>query len=186
MYLANHRNVSDIRLAWELLIRKVHVDTLNRGTPLPYEAVIEKIRTLAGRLRMSEVIFPVQVLLPLLEKYFLEHETQHGASTSTWVVDLFLDLNVAHETLYTSLEALFYNDEVPFHGENRKGIGKDLVYLIQRWFQDSVRVGGGVFGSDALAGRVSEVLHLLQQSGLNRDLVEVCRDLRMKIEQSLQ
>ncbi|KAL1959764.1 hypothetical protein VTO42DRAFT_1350 [Malbranchea cinnamomea] len=185
MYIANHRNAADIKSAWELLINKVHTDTLAKGTPLPYEALIEKIRTLAGRLRMSEAIFPVQVLLPLLERYFIEHKSEHGANSSAWIIDLFLDLNVAHETLYTGLETLFYNDEVPFHGPNRKYIGRDLVYLIQRWFQETVRIGGGVFGSDALAGRVSEVLLLLQQSGLDRDLVEVCRDLRMRIEQSL-
>ena len=186
MYLANHRNISDIQMAWESLISKVHADTITRGSPLPYEAVIEEIRTLAGRLRMSEITFPVQILLVLLEKYFIENRSQHGASSSTWIIDLFLDLNVAHETLYTGLESLFYNDEVPFHGENRKAIGRDLVYLIQRWFQDSIRVGGGVFGSDSLAGRVSEVLLLLQQSGLNTDLVEICRNLRLRIEQSLQ
>lgn len=185
MYVANHRNAADIKSAWELLIENVHKDTLKAGSPLPYEALIEKFRSLAGRLRMSEAAFPVQVLLPMLEKYFIEKKTEHGASSSAWIVDLFLDLNTPHETLYTCLEALFYNDEVPFQGANRVYIGRDLVHLIQRWFLETTRLGGGVFGSDSLAARVSEVLLLLQQSKLDRDLVEVCRELRVRIEQML-
>lgn len=184
MYVANHRNAADIKVAWELLIDKVHADALAHG-PLPYEALIEKFRTLAGRLRMSEATFPVQVLLPLLERYFVERKPGHGATSSTWIVDLFLDLNTPHETLYTGLESLFYNDEVPFQGDNRKYIGRDLVHLIQRWFLETTRLGGGVFGSDSLAARVSEVLILLQQSNIDRELVEVCRELRMRIEQSM-
>lgn len=183
MYLANHHNSADIKATWESLIQEVHEDTAKRETPMPYEAVIEKIRSLAGRLRMSEVIFPVPILLPMLERYALEH--QLGVGPETWVIDLFLDLQVTHDSLYTVLESLFYNDEVPFHGKNRRFIGKDLLYLIMRWCQDTSRIGGGVFGSDALAARVSEMLLLLQQSGLDEDLVQLCRDARLKIEQSL-
>ncbi|WEW59573.1 hypothetical protein PRK78_005047 [Emydomyces testavorans] len=184
MYLANYRNTSDIKAAWENLIKDIHDETSKKGTPLPYEAVIEKIRSLANRLRMSEVAFPVQILLPMLERYVLER--QLGVGPQTWVIDLFLDLQVAHETLYTILESMFYNDEVPFQGRNRMYIGNDLIYLISRWYHDTVRIGGGVFGSDALASRISELLLLIQQSGGDREAVEFCRDLRMRIEQSLR
>ncbi|EEP77581.1 conserved hypothetical protein [Uncinocarpus reesii 1704] len=184
MYLANYRNTSDVKAAWENLIKDTHDDASVKGTPLPYEAVIEKVRTLANRLRMSEITFPVPILLPMLEKYVLER--QLGVGPQTWVIDLFLDLQVAHETLYTILESMFYNDEVPFQGRNRVYIGNDLVYLISRWYQETVRIGGGVFGSHVLANRVSEMLLLIQQSGGDREIIEVCRDLRMRIEQSLQ
>nr|KMM69011.1 nucleoporin Nup157/170 [Coccidioides posadasii RMSCC 3488] len=184
MYLANYRNTSDIKAAWENLIKDVHDEASEKGTPLPYEAVIEKVRSLAHRLRMSEITFPVPILLPMLERYVLER--QLGVGPQTWVIDLFLDLQVAHETLYTILESMFYNDEVPFQGRNRMYIGNDLVYLISRWYQETVRIGGGVFGSDVLASRVSELLLLVQQSGGDREIAEVCRDLRMRIEQSLR
>jgi nuclear pore complex protein Nup155 len=184
MHLANYQNASDIKAAWQSLIQEVHEETTKEGAPLPYEAVIEKVRNLAGRLSMSEVTFPVPILLPMLERYVIEN--QLGVGRSTWIVDLFLNLQVAHELLYTILESLFYNDEVPFHGANRRYIAHDLLYLIQRWFHDTVRVGGGVFGSGALAGRVSEMLLLLQQSGLDGDAVQLCQDLRMKIDQILR
>ncbi|KAI1946329.1 hypothetical protein LOZ12_002658 [Ophidiomyces ophidiicola] len=183
MHLANYRNTSDIKAAWENLIKDVHEDASEKGMSLPYEAIIEKVRSLSSRLRMSDISFPVPILLPMLERYALER--QLGVGPQTWVIDLFLDLHVAHETLYTILEAIFYNDEVPFQGRNRMFIAYDLNYVISRWYQDSVRVGGGVFGSDALATRVSELLLLIQQSGGEREIVELSRDLRMRIEQSL-
>ena len=182
MYIANHRNSSDIQTTWQNLIESVHDEASQKELPLPYEAVIEKVRTLAHRLRMSSVTFPVRTLLPMLERYRVEHQ-QLGAST--WVVDLFLELQVEHELLYTVLESLFYNDEVPFQGSNRKYIGHDLAYLISRWLDDTIRIGGGAFGSDVLASRISEMLLLLQQAGLDSEVVHACRDMRVRIEQSL-
>ncbi|EGE08194.1 nuclear pore complex protein Nup155 [Trichophyton equinum CBS 127.97] len=184
MYLANHRNASDITTTWQDLIQGVHEETLKNGTPLPYEAVIEKVRSLALRLRMSDVAFPVKTLLPMLERYRLEHQKNDGPPT--WVVDLFLELQVEPEVLYTVLESLFYNDEVPFHGANRKFVGNDLAYLISRWFNETSRLGGAAFGSDVIAARVSEMLLLLQQSRLDKDVVQACRDMRVKLEQSFR
>ncbi|OJD18800.1 hypothetical protein AJ78_01207 [Emergomyces pasteurianus Ep9510] len=183
IHLANYRNASDIQACWHNLIQEIHENTSAKGAPLPYEAVIEKTRSLSGRLGMSDTTFPVQMLLPMLERYVLEQ--QLGVGPESWVVDLFLDLQVSHELIYNILESLFYNNEVPFHGKNRRYIGRDLLYLIARWFQESLRIGAGAFGSDIFANRVSEMLLLLQQSGLDEESVQVCRDLRLKIERSL-
>ncbi|EEH47111.1 uncharacterized protein PADG_03209 [Paracoccidioides brasiliensis Pb18] len=183
MHLANYRNAADIKVCWQNLIQEVHEEASARGTPLPYEAVIEKIRNLSGRIRMSDTTFPVSMLLPMLDRYVLEQ--QLGVGPDTWVVDLFLDLQVSHEQIYTVLESLFYTNEVPFHGKNRRYIARDLLYLIARWFQDSLRVGSGAFGSDVCAHRVSEMLLLLQQSGLDDTSAEECRDLQAKIQRSL-
>ncbi|KAK2734191.1 hypothetical protein FQN57_001845 [Myotisia sp. PD_48] len=184
MYLANHRNAADITSAWQELINSVHEETSKKGSPLPYEAVIDKVRAMAQRLRMSDVAFPVQTLLPMLERYTLERQKDVGPST--WVIDLFLELQVEPELLYTILESLFYNDEVPFHGTNRKYIGHDLAYLISRWFNDTIRLGGGAFGSDVIAHRVSEMLLLLQQARLDKEVTQACRDMRLRLEQALR
>ena len=130
---------------------------------------------------MSEIVFSINMLLPMLERYALEH--QRGVGPPTWVVDLFLDLDVAHESLYTVLESMHYTDEAPFHGSNRKYIAKDLLYLIGCWFKESVRLGGVVFGSELVAERISEVLLLLQQQGgLTPDQVQDAQELRARIE----
>jgi nuclear pore complex protein Nup155 len=116
----------------------------------------------------------------MLERYALEY--QRGVGPSTWVIDLFLDLEVPHEAIYSVLEAMFYNDEIPFQGANRRHIAKDVIYLIERWFHDTVRMGGIVFGSDAIAARVSEMLLLLQQTGMSSELVQLAQELRLKID----
>ena len=133
---------------------------------------------------MSQTVFPVPVLIPMLERYSLEY--QRGMGPPTWIVDLFLDLDVAYETIYGVLEFMYYNDEAPFQGSNRSFIGTDLVYLIERWFHESTRVGGNVFGSDSMAERVVETLLLLRQGGLPPEQMEVAQVLQMRIAQILQ
>ncbi|PKY04421.1 non-repetitive nucleoporin [Aspergillus campestris IBT 28561] len=179
-FLADHRNATDIRSTWQHLLQDLHDETVERGEPQPYEAVVEKVRSLGGRLRMSETIFPIPTLVPMLERYAFEN--QRGVGPPTWVVDLFLDLGIPHESLFTVLESMFYTDEAPFHGSNRKYIAKDLLYLIDYWFHATVRLGGVVFGSDVVAERISETLLLLQQSAITPELMEVAQELRTRID----
>lgn len=183
-YLADYRNAADIKATWQHLIQDLHATTLQHGSPKPYEAVIEKIRSLGSRLRMSDTVFPVRELLPILERYSLEHQRQEGSAH--WVIDLFLELGVAFESLYAVLEAMYYTDEAPFQGSNRRYIASDLVYLLHGWFQDSAQLGGIVFGSEAAAERVSETLLLMQQEPHNTDSVrEMSEKLRVAISDLL-
>ncbi|GFG06808.1 probable nucleoporin C890.06 [Aspergillus udagawae] len=183
-YLADYRNSADIRSTWQHLFQDLHDETLAKGEPQPYEAVIEKVRSLGSRLRMSETVFPIKDLLPMLERYALEHQRDVGPPT--WIVDLFLDLGVAHETIYAVLEAMYYTDEAPFHGSNRKFIAKDLLYLIEVWYHETVRLGGIVFGSDAVAERISETLLLLQQGGIAPEQMQAAHELRTRIAEILR
>jgi nuclear pore complex protein Nup155 len=169
---------------WQNLLQTLHDQTVERGESLPYEAVIQKVRWLGSRLRMSETVFPVSVLLAMLERYSIEYQKDVGPPT--WVVDLFLDLEVPHDRLYSTLETMFYNEEAPFQGPNRGFIAQDLLYLIRRWFHDTVRMGGIVFGDESMAEHVSETLLLLQQSGLNPELLQVGQELRAQIEDILR
>lgn len=121
----------------------------------------------------------------MLERYALEF--QRNVGPATWVVDLFLDLGVAHESLYAVLETMYYTDEAPFHGSNRRVIAHDLLYLLNGWFHETVRLGGIVFGSDIVAERVSEMLLLLQQSGvISGEQLEIAHDLRSRIDDILR
>ncbi|KAE8146954.1 Non-repetitive/WGA-negative nucleoporin C-terminal-domain-containing protein [Aspergillus avenaceus] len=184
-FLADYRNPADIRSTWQHLFQDLHDETAERGEPQPYEAVIDKVRSLGSRLRMSEIVFPIPALLPMLERYALEH--QRGVGPPTWVVDLFLDLGVTHETLYAVLESMYYTDEAPFHGSNRKYIAKDLLYLIEHWFHDTVRLGGTVFGSDVVAASITETLLLLQQGGnIPPEQMQLANELRTRIEDILR
>ncbi|KAL4957209.1 Non-repetitive/WGA-negative nucleoporin C-terminal-domain-containing protein [Aspergillus filifer] len=182
-YIADYRNPADVRATWQHLLQDLHDQTTLRGSPQPYEAVIDKIRSLGSRLRMSESVFPIPTLLPMLERYALEH--QRNVGPETWVVDTFFDLGVPHETIYSVLEGMYYTDEAPFHGANRKIIARDLLYTIEHWFHDTVRLGGVVFGSDIIAERILEMLVLLQQGGISGEQMAVAMELRARIQDIL-
>ncbi|RDW83688.1 putative non-repetitive nucleoporin [Aspergillus mulundensis] len=185
-HIADYRNPADVRATWQHLLQTLHDDTVALGSsgPLPYEAVIDKLRSLGARLRMSDAVFPIPILLPMLERYALEH--QRNVGPATWVIDTFFDLGVAHETIYTVLESMYYTDEAPFHGSNRKVIARDLLYTIEHWFHDTVRLGGVVFGSDVIADRVEEMLTLLMQGGISADQMAVAHELRARIQNILR
>ncbi|KAL4790691.1 Non-repetitive/WGA-negative nucleoporin C-terminal-domain-containing protein [Aspergillus venezuelensis] len=182
-YIADYRNPADVRATWQHLLQDLHDQTTLRGSPQPYEAVIDKIRSLGSRLRMSESVFPIPTLLPMLERYALEH--QRNVGPKTWVVDTFFDLGVPHETIYSVLEGMYYTDEAPFHGANRKIIARDLLYTIEHWFHDTVRLGGVVFGSDIIAERILEMLVLLQQGGISGEQMAIAMELRARIQDVL-
>ncbi|KAL4865547.1 hypothetical protein BDV12DRAFT_148286 [Aspergillus spectabilis] len=183
-YIADHRNPADIRATWQHLFQDLHDETATRGSPQPYEAIIDKVRSLGSRLRMSETVFPIPTLIPMLERYALEH--QRNVGPPTWVIDTFFDLGVAHETIYSVLESMYYTDEAPFHGANRRIIARDLLYTIEHWFHDTVRLGGVVFGSDVIAERVVEMLVLLQQGGISAEQMAVAHELRARIQDILR
>lgn len=167
------------------MIDDTHEKTVARGSPQPYEAVIDKVRSLGSRLQLSEAIFPLRELVPMLERYSLEF--QRNVGPPTWVVDLFLDLGIGHDALYFVLETMYYTDEAPFHGTNRRFIAQDILYLLEGWFATSVQLGGMVFGSDVVAERVSELLLILTQSNvISPDQLPAIQKLMSRIEEVLQ
>ncbi|KAI9728065.1 MAG: hypothetical protein M1834_007781 [Cirrosporium novae-zelandiae] len=178
---ADHRNPADIRLTWQNLFEKIHMDTVAAGQPLPYEAMAAQIRTLGNKLSLSETTFPINDILPMLERYAFEY--QRAVGPATWVIDLFLELQVPYETLLPILESMFYNDEAPFTGPNRRVIADDMIYVIRRWFQDSGRGGGTLFGNEIATEQILDMLQMLQQSGLDANKAAECQALKNRIEQ---
>ncbi|KAL8896085.1 MAG: hypothetical protein Q9192_003271 [Flavoplaca navasiana] len=182
---ADHRVASDIKATWQNLLESAHTQAeLADDGPQPYEMVAETVRTLGNRLGLSETMFPVADLLPMLKRYAFNF--QHNVGPATWVVDIFTDLQVPYEAIYAVLENMFYNDEAPFQGRNRRLIGNDIVYVARAWFQDSIRGSGTVFGGEDNALAVSEMLHTVMQSGLDERRLEECQNLRMRIENMLR
>lgn len=181
---ADHRNPSDIKATWKHLLETTHSDAVDGGKTLPYEAVANIVRTLGTRLHLSEFTFPIPDLLPLLERYAFEH--QRGVGPVNWVLDVFLDLHIPCESLFAVLEMMLYNDEAPFHGPSRKYLAPGLLYLAQRWYHDTSRDNGFLFGSDENATRVSHALEMMLQTGISAEKAEECQILRRKIAQTLE
>ena len=181
---ADHRNPVDIRATWQNLLEQTHRETLERGQPEPYEAVAEIVRHMASTLKLSESTFPVPDLIPMLKTY--EFDYQRDIGPATWVVDLFIELDIPFEAILGPLEAMFRYNERPFHGANRRCIANDIVYVLQRWFQQSSQRAGMVFGSEANAAEISHTLLMLTQNGLDEARVEQCQVLRTRIEHILR
>ena len=177
---ADHRNPSDIRQTWANLLDRTHEQAAERGEPLPYEAVSEKVRGLGSRLNLSESMFPISDLLPMLKRY--AYEFQNDVGPETWVMDTFIDVQVPFESLVSVLESMFYNDEAPFQGRNRRYIANDLIYVIGLWFSETSRGAETVFGGESNAEGVSQLLQVLWQGGLDERRAEQCQALRLRIE----
>lgn len=187
--VADHRDTSQISQTWQQAIEQEHAIALARaqsgdeGAPEPFEAVAELVRTLGNKLQMSESTFPVQFLLPLLQKYSFQQ--QRAIAPAHWVVDLFLELQVAYERIFDVLETMFYTNETPFTGTTRKPIAQDLLYVIQRWLHDTTRGGTMVFDSEEGALRVDQTLQTMLQGGrsggMDDEMMQTCRLIREQI-----
>lgn len=119
----------------------------------------------------------------MLKRYAFEF--QNGVGPSTWVVDVFIDINVPFESLFGVLESMFYANETPFQGHNRRHVADDLLHVVRLWVQDSTRDNGIILGSHENAAAVSQALQMLmQQGGLDRNKQEECQVLRTRIEYS--
>lgn len=182
---ADHRVASDIKATWQNLLEGAHTQAeLASQGPQPWEMVAETVRELGNRLGLSETMFPVGDLLPMLKRYAFNF--QNNVGPDTWVVDIFRDLQVPYESIYAVLENMFYNDEAPFQRRNRRFIGNDIVYIAAAWFQDSIRGSGTIFGGEDNALAVSEMLQTVMQSELDERRLEEGQNLRMRIENMLR
>lgn len=128
-------------------------------------------------------MFPIPDLVPLLERYAIEY--QNGVGPETWVMDTFIDIGVPFESLFAALEGIFYNDEAPFQGRNRRYIANHLVYIVRLWFQDSSRGTGQIMGGENNATAISQVLQTVQPT-LDAQRGEECQMLRLRIEHVLR
>jgi nuclear pore complex protein Nup155 len=185
-HCADHRNPADIQATWQLLIEQVHQEAEAGDQVRPFEAVGLKVRSLGQRLHAAEATFPIPILLPMLLRYALEY--QNNAAPPTWVLDIFLELDIRPQALLPVLEQMYYTNEQPFVGRHRRVLAANLVYLIQAWLLESERHGDSVvFGSDENAAGVEEVLTgLVRSQDLDAEQREAVEILRGRIAQAMR
>jgi nuclear pore complex protein Nup155 len=168
------------------LLESTHAKVVEQGdqaTELPYEAVIQIMRTTAYKLNLSETIMPPMLLIPMLLRYSYEH--QRGLGAPTWVMDLFIEIGFPYETLLSVLESMFYNDETPFEGRNRRIIGNNMVHIIRMWYLHCTRHNQRIFGGEDNAATIVQTLAMLTQNGLTGPELEDAQVLKRKIEREL-
>jgi nuclear pore complex protein Nup155 len=167
--------VPDIRHTWSNLVEQIHRKAVADHQTAPWEVVALKVEDIGRRTSLNENVFPVNIILQLLLQYDIEfytHEpsSRHNNSGSaqelahnsnlTWPIDVFLKLNAPFEYLVATLEALWYAQEPPFTGRNRKLLVKWLVYLIEQWGVTSRRTGA-LFGGAENAIGLAELLRVV-------------------------
>ena len=102
-------------------------------------------------------------------------------------MDSLIGVGVPFESLFAVLESMYYNDEAPFQGRNRRHIANDIIYVIGLWLRDSSRGAGKILGGEDNAAAITQTLMMLQQSGLlDGETLDECRALRARIELMLR
>lgn len=200
--VADTRDAAMIKQTWQQYLQFLHDKTVEANAERagsgqasdggdqpqqPFEAVAEGVLRLGARLHLSETVFPVHTLFPILLKY--SHDHQRNVAPAHWVSDIFLTLSVPCERLFDVLEALFFANEPPFIAAGKKTVASDLVYVVERWFHDTSKGGGVLFDSDVGARRVDEMLDLLirvgRAEGVDAEMAQKCRLVRHAIARFL-
>nr|POE54564.1 nucleoporin [Quercus suber] len=183
--IADHRNPADIRAAWAGVIQTADDEAIaGKAAAQPWEVVGAKILEMGRKLNISDATFPIQTLVPMVERYFIKPYATHPPTT--WPVDIFLDLDVPHELLLPAFEGVFYGNEEPFNTPSKRRIvGVQMVYLLQRWLDHSERVNDRVVcGNEDNATAVLDCSNSLLCGGIlderSLELVEQIKDTVQK------
>jgi nuclear pore complex protein Nup155 len=150
----------------------VHTQGRSEGAAHAWELVALKTEEIGRRVNMNENVFPVNIVLQLLLQYDLEYYTHDAQSTArdvsfnanlTWPIDVLVRLPAPFEYLVATFEALWYAQEAPFAGRNKKLLAKWSIYTIEQWGVASRR-SGTLFGSPENAIGLAEFMRVLLSS----------------------
>ena len=177
--VADHHNAVDIKSTWQNLVDTTDAESqvLYGRQALSWETLGDKIRDLGRRLQGSDTYFPVNEILPMLDRYMVAPSRSNIRPSPEWVLSIFLDLEVPHETLLPILERLYTSHEAPFDTPSRRKIvAGQMIELMFLWCQDSERRGERVvFGSEENASQLQDLI-----AGLLRDNLDA--EARRKAE----
>ncbi|PBP16344.1 hypothetical protein BUE80_DR012878 [Diplocarpon rosae] len=179
---AAHTNEADIMTTWVTLLNQTHDRAeLPSSTQAPYEAVITMVRDMSNRLSGSESTFSPYNMIPLLASYCAEKQFQLGPRT--WLVDLFIEVKFPFETIISVLRDLWSNSAPPFLGSKKGALASWMVYTIEMWYQDCVLTNQPLFGGEANAESVTDILIEIESApgGLDQTDLQASQELRRKI-----
>ncbi|KAK6437296.1 hypothetical protein LTR95_006511 [Oleoguttula sp. CCFEE 5521] len=172
--VADHRNPADIRASWAAYIAAETATAAAAQEVQPWDHVANAVQELGLKLGVSDSTFPLRDLLPLLLRHAILDPSMAG-SPETWALDIFLPpstLSIALEALLPILEQLYYSNEHPFVGVERRGLAGGIVHVIEAWMEESLRRGDRMpFGGEAeMEGAVDLLRRLLaSRDGLGRE-----------------
>ncbi|OQO05359.1 hypothetical protein B0A48_09127 [Cryoendolithus antarcticus] len=172
--VADHRNPADIRASWAAYIAAETATATAAQEVQPWDHVANAVQELGLKLGVSDSTFPLRDLLPLLLRHAILDPSMAG-SPETWALDIFLPpspLSIAPEALLPVLEQLYYSNEYPFVGAERRGLAGGIVHVIESWMEESLRRGDRMpFGGEGeMEGAIDLLRRLLgSRDGLGRE-----------------
>lgn len=160
-----------------------------------------KVEELGRRTSLNENVFPVNIVLQLLLQYdveFYTHETnpRHASSQDLqpnsnlmWPLDVLIRVNAPFEYLVATLEAIWYAQEPPFTGRNRKLLVKWIIHLVEEWGATSRRQGALFGGAENAIGLADLLRVVLGSDVLGRDLedqawIQRARDVAAMVDEA--
>lgn len=187
--VADHRDAAQIKNTWQQLLESSYTraknDLQQASNPTdvanPTEKVAVDFFEVAKRVQSSEAVFPVPLLVEMLERFNVLAGQQHSQQSQDdepglahWIPETFLKLDVPFELLYDSLETTYLASNVPnVRAADRRIILSDLLYVVERWFDvSSTRAGQTLFGGEAGQLRIEELLTFLTQQQNARQIGE--------------
>jgi len=183
--IADHRDASQIKNTWSQFLDATHNQAVQQlrsagdeaDVALAYELVAEQFREVGGRLKGSEAVFPVPVLIETLERYNIQQaQAQPGEALPPWIPDIFIELETPYELLYDTLETIYLSSAGPgARPADRSVVLSDLLYIVERWLQVSyTRAGQSLFGGEQGQLRIEELLGFLTEQTTARQIGEDC------------
>lgn len=148
---------------WTSLINELHARASLPGSDaVPYELIADTVMIQGRRINLSPNVFPITPLVQLLLDYYAENMANFSPSQRYWVFDIFLQLSVPYDALIKALETLFVS--APARIRPLASIG--IYYVLQKWYDASVRGGGMLFDGGSIVDEMVELLRQLANSGL--------------------
>lgn len=209
--IADHRDTAQIKNTWQQLLEvsyenakleleaaqqepdeKIRIE-LMRDVANVTERVAADFHAAAKRVQISEAVFPVPLLVEMLERFNIKAGQQYAQQAAQiqpglehWIPDTFLALEVPFELLYDSLETTYLASNVPdVKASDRRIILSDLLFVVKRWFDaTATRAGQTLFGGETGQLRIDDLLlYLSQQTGrqIGEQEVRDAQQLRQRI-----
>ena len=182
---ADHRNDADITATWQQLLESTHLKVHDdpNASQQPYEAVVTMMKDMADRLNHSETTFNPHTLIPMIERYALEH--QNNVGPRTWVPDLFIDVQFPYDTIVSVLQGMWFSNLAPFTSRSKGILAVHIIYVCEQWFHHCISTNQRLYGSDDNAQDISEVLDQLR-SQVSGDEQQKVDELRRNIDRSFR
>jgi nuclear pore complex protein Nup155 len=135
------------------------------------------IREMGARLGYSEGTFSPSLLIPMIEAFAM-----NNGISGAWLVELFIHVKFAHETIVSVLQSMYYNEAQPFMGRNKRVLAEHTLLVLKDWYRECIRHNKAIFGGDDNAREIDNILSIfIESQSFTPDERDQANALRLQI-----